>query len=353
MTRSFQIRPRHAARRAFTLIELLVVVAVIAILIGILLPALGRARGAAYQLQSNSTKRQLMIGLLTYATENDQWIPGTNTSGKRLQGTVSANVVTLMGQRSGMPVQVNDWMTLALGGSDLPANREHRFYTLLETYRDPAMRENLPVWVNGPAGNREMADWLEANAKPAMAGVSYLMPMNFQLGGADAVGMVTQNSSDRYKELKRQHINPKNYVPRLDRVGAASVKIGIADGFRYVDDDEFNTDCVYSHANWGSFADRSPCSKNSTAWGSGSTTGGGGLGLPFSYRHGGNMGAAFFDGHTDTLDKRASRNPVFWAPSGSIFAQSGGPGTDLDSYTFGVSHNDQTEQNPNPRSLIP
>jgi prepilin-type N-terminal cleavage/methylation domain-containing protein/prepilin-type processing-associated H-X9-DG protein len=333
MSSSIHFRSRNSARRAFTLIELLVVVAVIAILIGILLPALGRARGAAFQLQSNSTKRQLMIGLLTYTSENDQWIPGTNTSGKRLQGSVSAAVVDLMGQRSGMPVQVNDWMTLALGGSDLPANREHRFYTLFERYRDPAMRENPPVWTAGPSGNREMADWLGANAKPAMPGISYLMPMNFQLAGETAVGMITQNSGS-YVNLRRQHIVPKSYVPRLDRIGAASKKIGIADGFRFVSPDEFDTDCAYSHGNWGSFADRSPCSTDSTAWGRGSTTGGGGLGLPFSYRHGGSIGAAFFDGHTDVFDKQASRNPVYWAPSGSTWV--GGPGTDADSYKFMV-----------------
>lgn len=332
MSKSTCLRFNVDSRRGFTLIELLVVVAVIAILIGILLPALGRARGAAQQLQSNSTKRQLMIGLLTYASENDQWLPGINTSGKRLQGPVSAQTIDLLGQRSGMPVQINDWMTMALGGSDLPSNREHRFFTLLDRFRDPAMRENVPVWVAGGPGNREMDEWLELNGKPSIPATSYLMPMNFQLAGEKVLGMVMQTSGS-YANLRRQHINPENYVPRLDRVGAASKKIGIADGFRFVNPTEFDVDCAYTHGNWGSFGDRSPCSTDSTAWGRGSSTGGGGgLGLPFSYRHGGTMGAAFFDGHTDALDKRASRNPTFWAPSGSIFV--GGAGTDRDSYDF-------------------
>lgn len=56
---------------AFTLIELLVVVAIVAMLVGLLLPSLGRAREAGRLAVCLSNQRQLGAGLAAYAGEHD------------------------------------------------------------------------------------------------------------------------------------------------------------------------------------------------------------------------------------------------------------------------------------------
>ena len=68
-------RKRKDETRSFTLIELLVVVAVIAILAGLLLPALNSARQKASSIGCLSNLKQTGTGLMMYANDNDDYLP--------------------------------------------------------------------------------------------------------------------------------------------------------------------------------------------------------------------------------------------------------------------------------------
>ncbi len=61
--------------RGFTLIELLVVVAIIAILVALLIPAIGVVRGQAHSARCASNLRMLTIATLAYASDNEQTLP--------------------------------------------------------------------------------------------------------------------------------------------------------------------------------------------------------------------------------------------------------------------------------------
>ncbi|CAE7863440.1 unnamed protein product [Symbiodinium necroappetens] len=338
-------------RKAFTLIELLVVVAVIAILISILLPALGKARCAARAIQAANIQRQMAIGAASYGVENKQFFPGVNTSGLTALGHIIAGNLDRFDENPGLPVQTLDWMSPALG-DELPDERNARFATLMSVFADPAQKWPVTFLGSGNGnvqpdqGAADLAMYLENEwyGEPLSA-VSFLQPANFQLYGGDSIvdiqgggpfgggtvlgvrrlGQDNASGIDghEYGSTTGTAVIPEGYAPRYDKLRNQSEKIYSATGTRFVTDSGIpSTNGGWQVDIYGDFCSSGPTFRGSNAYGDMHASSMG-LNLPISYRHCNmRMVAAFWDGSSQQLSMTESRDPKYTWPTASRFTAS-------------------------------
>ncbi len=109
----------NVKQKGFTLIELLVVISIIALLVGILLPALGAARKSARRMKCASTQRQIATAVISYATDCKGWFPNS-IQGLRDTRDPSGKMASWT-----FPTHINYQATNPAGGSLIPQLRSY------------------------------------------------------------------------------------------------------------------------------------------------------------------------------------------------------------------------------------
>jgi prepilin-type N-terminal cleavage/methylation domain-containing protein/prepilin-type processing-associated H-X9-DG protein len=306
----------HGGRRAFTLIELLVVIAIIAILISLLLPALGTAREVARAAVCSGNLRSLVQGQDMYMNSHKEHLAGVNTSGAEIQVTPS---VAAGETHSEMPSQDYDWISPCVGESlGFSALRAERMSQIVNKFGCPSARNPAVRWTGSQLGS-EQGDFDRVQAQSGFRQTSYLSPASFHQ-------FASQGEADRhlYKgtRLKYSHTTPvripDRYRPRRDQIGNnMSRKVLAADGTRYYTPGTGIIDFDASPKAvgvYGAFTASGPIYVGSPEYAQSSPT----L-QKISARHGSlQLNAAYFDGHVGSMKlSQAYADAEPWYPGGS------------------------------------
>src|SRR5436190_9314287 len=147
------LSPRSIANRAFTLVELLVVIGIIAVLIGILLPALNKARQQAKVVQCQSNLRSIGQGIMIYTVTHKGSLPfgfwagapdpatGAPGFGGASDGYKASNWVLLV-QQALAPQYGMTWNDMASGSNPGNVAKVRQIFTCPEAPLDSRIDKN-------------------------------------------------------------------------------------------------------------------------------------------------------------------------------------------------------------------